>query len=332
MSKTKPVLPEDDSKAGALRARRSGMKRRKGEKDVSWENLLGAVDLELRSQRKRPARGLRSALPVTRSTAKNVDRPASRSGPTAYPAASPRHVPMPLSAFSSLSEERSRRSKQQPQPLPSWMGGGFIPQADDVQHHADEFSHSSGSANDHSDTLSQSDSPLTQSDVRSSVDASVRSTGRVRSKRPVRSKVKISNDPPPQRGGALRVQPSGRRGPAGQSRFKGVCITRAGTWRAVIYNGRKQKYLGVFDCEFDAARAYDAAALELFPDGAKLNNPDDVERQLHRISAADGKPIATAGAQDDQGEEEDENDEGDDDAQRPQDWDWMVDSRRLQPW
>lgn len=93
-----------------------------------------------------------------------------------------------------------------------------------------------------------------------------------------------------------RVQPSTRRGPPGQSRFKGVCITRAGTWRAVIYNGRKQKYLGVFDSEFDAARAYDAAALQLFAEGAKLNNPDDVERQLNEISAADGKPIATAGA------------------------------------
>ena len=37
-----------------------------------------------------------------------------------------------------------------------------------------------------------------------------------------------------------RSQASGRRGPRGQSRFKGVCITRAGKWRAVIYVGRKQ--------------------------------------------------------------------------------------------
>ena len=92
-----------------------------------------------------------------------------------------------------------------------------------------------------------------------------------------------------------RVKGMGRRGPLGQSHFKGVSITRAGTWRAVIYKGRKQQYLGVFDSEFDAARAYDAAAIRLFPEGAPLNNPDVVERQLNEISAADGKPIATAG-------------------------------------
>ncbi|CBN75638.1 Pathogenesis-related transcriptional factor and ERF [Ectocarpus siliculosus] len=80
---------------------------------------------------------------------------------------------------------------------------------------------------------------------------------------------------------------SGRRGPRGQSRFKGVCITRAGKWRAVIYIGRKQKYLGVFDSEFDAARAYDAAALQHFAEGAKLNFPDGIERQLNDISSAD---------------------------------------------
>ncbi|CAB1118041.1 AP2/ERF [Ectocarpus sp. CCAP 1310/34] len=87
-----------------------------------------------------------------------------------------------------------------------------------------------------------------------------------------------------------------RRGPPGQSSFKGVCITPAGTWRAVIYVDRKQKYLGVFDSEFDAARAYDAAARVYCP-GSQLNNPDQIERELHELSAADGKPFATAGAE-----------------------------------
>ncbi|CAM9237130.1 unnamed protein product [Choristocarpus tenellus] len=75
--------------------------------------------------------------------------------------------------------------------------------------------------------------------------------------------------------GPIRIQASGRRGPRGQSRYKGVCITRAGKWRAVIYIGRKQKYLGVFDSEFDAAKAYDVAALQHFAEGAKLNFTKD---------------------------------------------------------
>ncbi|KAG5182446.1 hypothetical protein JKP88DRAFT_319101 [Tribonema minus] len=75
-----------------------------------------------------------------------------------------------------------------------------------------------------------------------------------------------------------------RRGPRGQSRFKGVCITRAGKWRAVIcewlaavaeflhnHIGRRQKYLGVFDSEVQAAVAYNESAKQFFGAEAKLN-------------------------------------------------------------
>ncbi len=66
-----------------------------------------------------------------------------------------------------------------------------------------------------------------------------------------------------------------RRGPkGGSSRYRGVGITKSGRWRAVIYDCRKQRYLGLFDVEEDAAREYDRAAREIFGEYANLNfNP-----------------------------------------------------------
>ncbi len=62
-----------------------------------------------------------------------------------------------------------------------------------------------------------------------------------------------------------------RRGPKSFSRFKGVCITKRGKWRAIIYTKRKQKYLGIYNTEEDAAMAYDRGAIELFGESAELN-------------------------------------------------------------
>jgi len=65
--------------------------------------------------------------------------------------------------------------------------------------------------------------------------------------------------------------------------FKGVCWhTKDQRWRATISIGEHKKaHLGNFLVEEDAARAYDAAAVERFGEFACLNFPDE-----HKESAA----------------------------------------------
>lgn len=56
------------------------------------------------------------------------------------------------------------------------------------------------------------------------------------------------------------------------SQFKGVCWdTRASCWRAYIHLNGKQKHLGFFQKETDAAKRYDEFAVSLFGDFAKIN-------------------------------------------------------------
>ena len=57
------------------------------------------------------------------------------------------------------------------------------------------------------------------------------------------------------------------------SRYKGVCKRPAGNWQAYISFQRKQKYLGLFESEADAAKAYDVAAKQIFGKFARLNLP-----------------------------------------------------------
>lgn len=61
---------------------------------------------------------------------------------------------------------------------------------------------------------------------------------------------------------------------AGTSRFKGVYWhERSGKWMARVGVNQKMHYLGIFSSEEDAARAYDAAALEIWGEYARPNFP-----------------------------------------------------------
>lgn len=62
--------------------------------------------------------------------------------------------------------------------------------------------------------------------------------------------------------------------PTGTSLYRGVTWNKScGKWQVTIGHARRQRYIGVFECEVDAALAYDRAALELFGEFARLNFP-----------------------------------------------------------
>lgn len=65
-----------------------------------------------------------------------------------------------------------------------------------------------------------------------------------------------------------------QRAQAGTSKFKGVSWDRqTHRWRAQIMHNRRHRSIGRFTTEEDAARAYDAAARDLFGAYACLNFP-----------------------------------------------------------
>lgn len=65
-----------------------------------------------------------------------------------------------------------------------------------------------------------------------------------------------------------------RRKSVGTSQFKGVSWDKSrNAWRATIKIHKKLKYLGRFDSEQAAAKAYDSSAEKLFGEFARLNFP-----------------------------------------------------------
>lgn len=81
---------------------------------------------------------------------------------------------------------------------------------------------------------------------------------------------------------ATRTQNVVNRVSRGKSGFRGVRRTRDGAYEANIGRSSRAKYLGRFQSAEAAARAYDAAAIELYGEFATLNFPAS-----HPLSARD---------------------------------------------
>lgn len=78
--------------------------------------------------------------------------------------------------------------------------------------------------------------------------------------------------------------------PRGSSRFKGVSFCKlTGRWKADISAFGKAFHLGRFDDETEAARAYDAKAIELHGEFARLNFPSAA------VASLDSKPSKKRG-------------------------------------
>ena len=69
------------------------------------------------------------------------------------------------------------------------------------------------------------------------------------------------------------------------SQYKGVSLNKTvNRWQAHIKKGEDRRYLGLYDSEQDAARAYNAAARHYFGEHAFVNDVPDDNWTLHNLS------------------------------------------------
>lgn len=74
---------------------------------------------------------------------------------------------------------------------------------------------------------------------------------------------------------SANLQKGSKRGST--SNYRGVCWKKSNRkWCAQIRYNRKEIHIGLFDCEIDAAIAYDKRASQIYGEHCGLNFPEDV--------------------------------------------------------